>query len=84
MTPIFRNEITIKPFVYTGPRKIRTMAHCGKISKEMKFLLVLFEWFDFNRRFVSVGPVFFWCFSYQLEQLYCCQNDVSYCICCWI
>ena len=60
------------------------MAHRGIISKEMKFLHFLFEWFDFYGRFVSVGSVLFWCFRYQLEQLYRCRNGVSYCICCWI
>ena len=60
------------------------MAHRGIISKVMKFLHFLFEWFNFYGRFVSVGSVLFRCFRYQLEQLYHCRNGVSYCICCWI
>ena len=29
---------------------------------------------------MSVGSVLFWCFRYQLEQLYPCRNGVSYCM----
>ena len=40
--------------------------------------------FDFYGRFVYVGSVLFWSFHCQLEQLHCCRNGASYCICCWI
>ena len=82
MPSTFRNEITIKPFAYTGPRKTEKIAHRGIILKETKFLHFFLN--DLTSKDVPCQLDLFCFGKHKLEQLYRCGNVVSYCICCWI